>query len=164
MTQPRRYEYRAHVIILFIPIVQIMAKDFNCEEDFNMIDRRLFLCTLACSFSVFALVYDYLSPFPRSGTVLAICAIRYPLTQDTHTHTYTYIHTYTHTLSLYFLTINISTYFILMGVLSFYTMLVEGSVFMVARQKDPAGMVRLLQIMIVIYIHYDIGSRCCMEA
>ena len=43
-----------------------------------MVDRRLFLCTIACSFSIFALLYDYLYPFPQSRFVLAVCSVRYP--------------------------------------------------------------------------------------
>ena len=57
-----------------------MVDDFSCVEDFRLVDQRLVLCTLACAFSGFALVYDYLYPFPRSQTVLAVCAIRYPVT------------------------------------------------------------------------------------
>ena len=56
---------------------QIMRKKFDCVEDFKLVDQRLALCTLACGFSGFALIYDYLFPFPRSGIVLAVCAIRY---------------------------------------------------------------------------------------
>lgn len=57
---------------------QIMMEEYGCVEDFTIIDMRLALCTIACSFSAFALVYDYINPFPKSGTVLATCAIRYP--------------------------------------------------------------------------------------
>ena len=60
------------------PHSQIL-KEFGCVEDFTIIDFRLFLCTLACSFSLFALVYDYLRPFPASCYILATCAIRYPI-------------------------------------------------------------------------------------
>lgn len=57
---------------------QIMLEEFECSEDYALIDMRLALCTIACGFSVFALVYDYINPFPMSRTVLAVCAIRYP--------------------------------------------------------------------------------------
>ena len=78
--------------------LQIMVDEFECVEDYTLIDRRLVLCTLACGFSVFALIYDYLFPFPRSGTVLAACAIRYPSYHvHTHIHTHTHAHTHTHT-------------------------------------------------------------------
>ena len=59
-------------------VPQIMADEFRCVEDFGLVNWRLLLCTVACVFSVFALVYDYLNPFPQSRTVLAMCAIRYP--------------------------------------------------------------------------------------
>ena len=55
-----------------------ILKEFGCVEDFTIVDCRLFLCTLACSFSLIALAYDYLYPFPASCYVLATCAIRYP--------------------------------------------------------------------------------------
>jgi len=52
-------------------------------EDFKLVDRRLAICTTACSFSLLALVYDYLYPFPASRYVLATCAIRYPASMTT---------------------------------------------------------------------------------
>jgi signal peptidase complex subunit 2 len=55
-----------------------MVNEEECVEEFTLVDRRLVLCTIACGFSGFALVYDYLFPFPHSEVVLAVCAIRYP--------------------------------------------------------------------------------------
>ena len=63
-----------------------MVNEEECVEEFTVVDRRLVLCTVACGFSAFALVYDYLFPFPRSEVVLAMCAIRYP-PQHTPSHT-----------------------------------------------------------------------------
>lgn len=55
--------------------VQIAKEEFEYVENFTLMDQRLAICTIACSFSGFALVYDYLYPFPASRMVLAMCAI-----------------------------------------------------------------------------------------
>ena len=55
-----------------------MKEGYGYVEDHKLVDTRLFICTLACSFSLFALGYDYVFPFPASRIVLASCAIRYP--------------------------------------------------------------------------------------
>ena len=47
-------------------------------ENYSLMDRRLAISTVACSFSGFALIYDYFYPFPASRLVLATCAIYYP--------------------------------------------------------------------------------------
>ena len=39
---------------------QFMKDHYSCVEDHSLVDHRLALCTVACSFSLFALVYDYL--------------------------------------------------------------------------------------------------------
>ena len=46
-------------------------------EDFKLFDTKLALCTIACLFSGFALIYDYfIAPFPKSTNVLMMCSIR----------------------------------------------------------------------------------------
>ena len=55
-----------------------MKKEYSYTESFNLVDIRLFICTTACLFSLFAVAYDYLHPFPESKYVLATCSIRYP--------------------------------------------------------------------------------------
>ena len=59
-------------------ILQVFIKQMKFVEDFRITDIKLLLCTIACSFSLFALGYDYISPFPKSVYVLATCAISYP--------------------------------------------------------------------------------------
>jgi len=86
--------------------VKKILQEFGCVEDFKLVDRRLAICTTACLFSLLALVYDYLYPFPASRYVLATCAI---------------------------------SYFVLMGVLTLFSMFQEKNTFMVGREKDEAG-------------------------
>jgi signal peptidase complex subunit 2 len=50
-------------------------------EDFKLFDTKLALCTIACLFSGFALIYDYfIAPFPKSTNVLMMCSISYFVT------------------------------------------------------------------------------------
>uniref|UniRef100_A0A914CC82 Signal peptidase complex subunit 2 n=1 Tax=Acrobeloides nanus TaxID=290746 RepID=A0A914CC82_9BILA len=47
------------------------------KERHTLADGRLFLSVIAVGFAAFALVYDYLYPFPLSKMVLATCSISY---------------------------------------------------------------------------------------
>ncbi|CAF0829505.1 unnamed protein product [Adineta ricciae] len=49
----------------------------NYTEFYTLMDRRLYLSFVACLFSLFALVYDWFNPFPKSRSVLIICAVGY---------------------------------------------------------------------------------------
>ena len=53
-------------------------KQLKFVEDFYITDYKLLLCTIACCFSLFALGYDYVAPFPKSIYVLASCVVSYP--------------------------------------------------------------------------------------
>lgn len=46
-------------------------------EDYRLMDRRLLISFVACCFSLYALVYDWLNPFPKSRSVLIVCVISY---------------------------------------------------------------------------------------
>ena len=46
-------------------------------ERHTLTDGRLILSFIAVTFAGFALAYDYINPFPKSKTVLAVCSICY---------------------------------------------------------------------------------------
>ncbi|XP_065919069.1 signal peptidase complex subunit 2-like [Dysidea avara] len=55
----------------------VFVKQLKFVEDFYITDYKLLLCTIACCFSLFALGYDYVAPFPKSIYVLASCVVSY---------------------------------------------------------------------------------------
>ena len=136
-----------------------MKDSYNCEEDFTLIDQRLAISTIACAFSLFALAYDYIFPFPQSKPILLICSVRYPLqcisrTLRIHKHTYAQHHaSHLHIQSLVFI-FDYATYFILMGVLSAFMMYKEKNTFYVGLEKDPAGVVCSLHLVAHICLSY----------
>ncbi|CAF3348873.1 unnamed protein product [Rotaria sp. Silwood1] len=46
-------------------------------EEYQLMDGRLYISFIACLFSGFALIYDWLHPFPKSRSILIICVIAY---------------------------------------------------------------------------------------
>lgn len=53
-------------IIIFGLILQVFTGELKCKESFALIDGRLFLCALAVGVALYALLWDYLYPFPQS--------------------------------------------------------------------------------------------------
>ena len=56
-----------------------MIDKFGFKESHSLMDGRLAICTIAVGFAMFALVWDYLRPFPESRPVLITCVLSYPL-------------------------------------------------------------------------------------
>ncbi|VVC99116.1 signal peptidase complex subunit 2 [Leptidea sinapis] len=83
-------------------IREVFTGDLKCKESFALIDGRLFLCALAVGVALYALLWDYLYPFPQSRLVLIVC---------------------------------VSSYFILMSILTLYTTFKEKGIFVVAKEK-----------------------------
>ena len=92
---------------MFDAAKKVMKDHCGFKEEHRLMDLRLLICTIAVVFSLFALVWDYIRPFPESRPVLIICVL---------------------------------SYFILMGVLTLYTTYVEKNIFLVALEKDKAGL------------------------
>ncbi|XP_052104708.1 signal peptidase complex subunit 2-like isoform X1 [Mytilus californianus] len=86
---------------------KVMTENFGFKEEHRLMDLRLLICTVAVGFSLFALVWDYIRPFPESRPILIICVL---------------------------------SYFMLMGVLTLYTTYMEQNIFLVASDKDKAGL------------------------
>lgn len=54
-----------------------IMNEFGYEESHSLTDQRLAICTVACTLSLGALVYDYFFPFPASKYVLGFCSLGY---------------------------------------------------------------------------------------
>ena len=64
--------------LTLLPFSQVMIDKFGFKESHSLMDGRLAICTIAVGFAMFALVWDYLRPFPESRPVLITCVLSYP--------------------------------------------------------------------------------------
>lgn len=56
---------------------QVVLQHFKYDESNTLVDIRLFLCGLPVAAAFFALIYDFLHPFPESAGVIKICVYAY---------------------------------------------------------------------------------------
>lgn len=56
---------------------QVILQHFKYDESNLLVDIRLFLCALPVATAFYALIYDFLHPFPESAGVLKICVASY---------------------------------------------------------------------------------------
>lgn len=58
--------YSIHFVCHQFLIPQVLTKKFNYVESFALMDGRLVMCGIAVGVAMFALLWDYLYPFPQS--------------------------------------------------------------------------------------------------
>ncbi|CAB3361843.1 Hypothetical predicted protein [Cloeon dipterum] len=54
-----------------------MQRKFDYQENYALMDGRLAMCSIAVGVAMFAMLWDYLYPFPQSKPVLIICVSSY---------------------------------------------------------------------------------------
>lgn len=56
---------------------QVILQHFKYDESNFLVDIRLFLCALPVVAAFYALIYDFMHPFPESAGVLKVCVYAY---------------------------------------------------------------------------------------
>lgn len=56
---------------------QVILQHFKYDESNFLVDIRLFLCALPVIAAFYALIYDFMHPFPESAGVLRVCVYAY---------------------------------------------------------------------------------------
>lgn len=72
-----QYCFLFYRMILFF-VYQVLVDKMGFIESHHLMDGRLIICTIAVAFAMFALIWDYLKPFPLSRPILIICVLAYP--------------------------------------------------------------------------------------
>ncbi|VDL80615.1 unnamed protein product [Nippostrongylus brasiliensis] len=58
-------------------VKQILNDKIGWKEYHTLMDGRLLISFIGVCFSAFAIIYDYIHPFPKSKIVLAVCSVTY---------------------------------------------------------------------------------------
>lgn len=58
-------------------VKDVLLARFSYVESHKLLDGRLIISFIAVGFSVFALIWDWLYPFPQSRTVMCVCVVAY---------------------------------------------------------------------------------------
>merc|ERR1712025_601416 len=58
-------------------VKEVMTGKLPYTENFNLMDGRLIICAVAVGVAMFALLWDFLNPFPKSRPVLIGCVGSY---------------------------------------------------------------------------------------
>merc|ERR1711874_822240 len=58
-------------------VKEVMTGKLPYTENFNLMDGRLIICGIAVGVAMFALLWDFLNPFPKSRPILIGCVASY---------------------------------------------------------------------------------------
>ena len=58
-------------------VKDVLTSSMGMDEDHGLVDGRLAICFIAVAIAMFALLWDYLHPFPLSRPVLIFCVASY---------------------------------------------------------------------------------------
>lgn len=79
-TKVDKWDWNAVKNALDDSIRKFIVSQNGFKEDHSLMNGRLLISTIGVLFSAYAIVYDYLHPFPESRTVLIACVLLYFIT------------------------------------------------------------------------------------